>query len=542
MTRLVDARGYPIDQSILREPQTAQSANLHREFGRHPSRGLTPAGLARLFDAAEIGNLTLQAELYQDMEEKDAHLFAELSKRKRALLTLDWAIEPPRHASAAEKAEAEEVGELIRQAPNLEDVFLDMLDAVGHGFSNLEIQWQRIGKLWLPECIEHRPQGWFVMDAQTRTQINLRTPGKANGEPLQPFGWISHVHKAKSGYIARAGLHRILAWPYIYKNYAVRDLAEFIEIYGLPLRLGKYPAGSQDEEKNTLLAALVDIGHNAAGIIPSEMEIEFQEAAKGTHQPFEYQIAQAERQMSKAILGGTLTSGSDGKSSTNALGNVHNEVRHDLLVSDARQLESTLARDLIYPLIALNRPITDPRRLPRLCFDTREAEDLAVYADALPKIVSVGMQVPVSWAANKLRIPAPKDNEPVLRPVAVAGVPHSDGQAPGDVAAKPATKAKPPTAAARAVLAALNAAPSHEFPDQAALDAAITALPAAAMQAAVEAIVKPALEALRAGASPDDAMDKLIDAYPAMDAATLTTLLARAMFVADVWGRLSAND
>ncbi|MCY9814236.1 phage portal protein family protein [Aeromonas caviae] len=38
-----------------------------------------------------------------------------------------------------------------------------------------------------------------------------------------------------------------------------------------------------------------------------------------------------EHSMSKAILGGTLTSQADGKSSTNALGNVHNEVREEAL-------------------------------------------------------------------------------------------------------------------------------------------------------------------------------------------------------------------
>ena len=51
-----------------------------------------------------------------------------------------------------------------------------------------------------------------------------------------------------------------------------------------------------------------------------------------------------ERTQSKGILGGTLTSQADGKTSTNALGNIHNEVRHDLTVSDARQLEGTITR------------------------------------------------------------------------------------------------------------------------------------------------------------------------------------------------------
>jgi phage gp29-like protein len=61
-----------------------------------------------------------------------------------------------------------------------------------------------------------------------------------------------------------------------------------------------------------------------------------------------------ERSMSKAILGGSLTSQADGKNSTNALGNVHNEVRQEVRDADLRQLAATLIRDPVYPLYALN--------------------------------------------------------------------------------------------------------------------------------------------------------------------------------------------
>ena len=69
-----------------------------------------------------------------------------------------------------------------------------------------------------------------------------------DGAELAPFTWIVHKHQAKSGYLSRSGLHRILAWPFLFKNYAVRDLAEFLEIYGLPLRLGKYPSGASPDD------------------------------------------------------------------------------------------------------------------------------------------------------------------------------------------------------------------------------------------------------------------------------------------------------
>lgn len=414
MATLVDINGNPIDTGKLKEQQSARVGHLHSEFATHPSRGLTPAKLARIMESAEQGDVRAQHDLFMDMEEKDGHIYAEMSKRKRALLTGSWDIAPPRNPTAREKKTAAALKELLLDVSNLEDVMLDCLDAIGHGFACLEYEWQRLGSNWLPKEIYHRPQSWFMTDRATRTQIRLRDLS-LDGAALQPFGWITHVHKAKSGYLSRAGLHRVLAWPFLFKNYSVRDLAEFLEIYGLPLRLGTYPSGSSEDEKNTLLQAVMQIGHDAAGIIPEGMSIDFKEAAKGQHDPFQAMMDWCERTQSKAILGGTLTSQADGKSSTNALGNVHNEVRHDLMVSDALQLAGTLTRDLVYPLLTLNiGGIDDIRRCPRFIFDLREPEDLGLYAEALPKLVNVGLPVPVSWAQDRLRIPAPEKDEPVL--------------------------------------------------------------------------------------------------------------------------------
>lgn len=414
MAKILDQYGQPIEMVKLKDQQTSRVSSLHSQFASHPSRGLTPAKLARIMQLAEQGDMLAQHDLFLDMEEKDAHVYAEMSKRKRILLTLDWDVVPPRNASAAEKSQAIYAKELVSELPDFEDMILDMLDAIGHGFSMLEIEWQKLGMDWLPKKITHRPHNWFQLDTATRSILNLRD-GSLNGQALQPFGWIQHVHRAKSGYIARAGLHRVLAWPYLFKNYAVRDLAEFLEIHGLPLRLGTYQPGATDEEKNTLMRAVVNIGHDAAGIIPEGMAIEFKEAARGGHDPYQAMIDWAERSISKAILGGTLTSGADGKSSTNALGNVHNEVRHDLKASDAMQLAGTLTRDLIYPLIALNKGgIDDTRRTPKFVFDLRDTQDIKTFADSLPALVGVGLKIPVSWVNEQLRIPEAVGDEAVL--------------------------------------------------------------------------------------------------------------------------------
>ncbi len=208
----------------------------------------------------------------------------------------------------------------------------------------------------------------------------------------------------------------MLAWPYLFKTYAVRDLAELLEIYGIPIRLGKYPSGAGDKEKAALLRAVTQLGHAAAGIIPDGMDIEFQAASTGTEVPFQTMYDMMERAESKAILGGTLTSQADGKSSTNALGNVHNEVRHDITASDWRQLSGTLTRDLGYSLLALNGGrVDDPRRIPRVVAHVREPEDTGALADTVGKLVKVGLPIGQEWAYSKFNVPRPQEGEPLLK-------------------------------------------------------------------------------------------------------------------------------
>lgn len=418
MAKILGPDGLPITTEALSEPQTSHYSHLQRELQTHPTRGLTPSKLASILDQAEQGDLLAQFDLYEDMEEKDGHIAAELGKRRRALL-VDWSVVPPDNPTPAEKRNAELMAELVGEIADFEDVLFDVTDAIGKGFSCCENEWHKPGKYWVPKTITHRPQSWFTVHRGYRQQLRLRSNTTVDGivgEPLQTFGWITHVHKAKSGYLERTAMFRQLVWPYLFKNYSVGDLAEFLEIYGIPVRIGKYPSGASEKEKMTLLRALVGIGHNAAGIIPAGMELDFLDAATGDPKAFELMLNWCERTQSKVILGGTLTSGADGKSSTNALGNVHNEVRKDLRDSDIKQMCSTITRDLLYPLAALNGLAPDGmRRCPVFRLDVGETEDMTAYAEALPKLVDIGVQIPVQWAQEKLGIPQPEDGEPVLQ-------------------------------------------------------------------------------------------------------------------------------
>jgi len=522
MPTILDQYGKPINRKALDEPQTSRVSHLANEYLTPALDGLTPSRLAAILRAADNGDMTAQHRLFSDMEERDAHLGAEMGKRKQSILNLDYEVVPPRKATAAEKADAEWLKEVLTDAADpFEDLLLALMDGIGHGFSPVELAWRREGSELLPAFFP-RPQEWFQLNSQ-RTELRLRDMSM-DGAVLQQFGWVLHTHgKAKTGYQGRMGIHRTLVWPFIYKAYAIGDFAEFLETYGLPIIVGKYYAGAMDDEKDSLMRAVTQLGHDARAIMPKEMELEIQKiTGGGDSTPHLAMVDWAERAESKAILGQTMSaeSKSTGIGSGNA--DLHREVRRDIRNSDARQVAATVTRDLLYPLLALNRGSAGGlSRTPRLVFDTGEAEDLAAMAEALPKLVGVGFTIPRSWAQEKVRIPLPTEGEEIL---AVA-----------------ATKEAPPPVQGKAALAALSAKATEEesFADQTALDEAIDDLPAAALQAQMEQIIGPILRDLEQAGGYEEALASLAARYPNMKASKLERLLGQAMFVAELYGNAS---
>lgn len=422
MNKILDQFGKPIDRAVLKEPQTANVMGLKNQYLTPMLSGLTPARLARTLQAADDGNLIEQHRLFADMEERDGHLCAEMGKRKNAVVGLPWDIVPPRDASAQEKSDAAWVKETLQDAiDGMEDMLQAAMDAVGHGFAPIELEWRREDGQLLP-AFHPRPQEWFRLN-QERDAIHL-SDNSVDGAPLRPFGWVMHIPgKAKTGYSGRMGLHRTLVWPFLYKAYALGDFAEFLETYGLPIITGKYGSGATADEKISLMRAVTALGHDARAIMPAEMELEVHKVTTGSGESGHMaMMAWADKTESKVLLGQTLSADTGDKGGGSfALGKVHNEVRHDIMRGDAIQVGATLTRDLVYPMIMLNRPgVTSLKRCPRFVIDVGQPEDIAAYAESLPKLVGIGMQVPLSWAQEKLHIPMPVKGEAVL---AVQGAP-----------------------------------------------------------------------------------------------------------------------
>ena len=493
-----------------------------RVLSDHPSNRITPSKLKSILEDAENGDITAQHELFMDIEEQDSAIGANIQTRKRAILTLDWRIAEPRNATPTEEKLQTEIDELFYQYPNLENLLMDMMDAVGHGFSTLEIEWKLENGKYIPHNFIPRPQSWFKLDKNDN--LLLKTPTNPMGEPLRQFGWVVHSHKSRSVQLARMGLFRTLAWLYMFKHYSVRDFAEFLELYGMPIRIGKYGAGATNEEKRTLLRALAQIGHNAAN-------------TTATNNPFLQMTDWCEKSIARLILGQTLTSGADGKSSTNALGNVHNEVRRDLLVSDAKQVAQTITQQIILPYLQIN---VDPNialhRVPYFEFDTKKYDDLSTFADAIPKLVGIGVQIPEKWTRDKLGIPEAQDGEVVLK--AVQSDFNPDLKTPGKSTALSAHVVGCQCAGClgKGARVALSAANKGET-EQDLLDNSLNeALNVIDFNRQLDPVVRQLAVALTACNSYEEASDKLAEIYPDLNNTEHQRYLTQAVFLSELLG------
>jgi phage gp29-like protein len=380
------------------------AVSLEDRWSSYPSIGLTPGTLAAIFQEADQGVVRRQMELFEEMEEKDAHLAALLQTRKAAVLALDYEVLP--YAKTPEdEAIAAWVNDALYRIKNLEGAFLDLLDAIGKGFALTEIMWGQDGDMAVVEELRWVPQKkvTFVGDLKPR----LLTPeSRWEGVEIPPWKMIYHRYKARSGHDTRSGVLRVVGYMYLLKNFALKDWAGFNEVFGMPLRLGKYDPTATAADREALIAAIRNLGTDAAGIISKNTEIEFVEATarlSGSANPYQVMADFCNREMSKAVLGQTLSTDTTGSTGTYAAARVHSQVRRDLVEADAQALAQTLRDQLLAPLVGFNFGFEKP--VPWFRFRVEEEEDLKTLSEVYRNLAELGVPLSLEHVNERFGIP-----------------------------------------------------------------------------------------------------------------------------------------
>lgn len=506
---------------LLEELAGPTMAGVRRPIGDHPSRGLTPARLGRILRASEEGDPIAYLELAEDIEEKDLHYLGVIGTRKRAVAQLEITVE-----AAEDKAPFIQHADFIREwlrRDELEDELFHLLDAVGKGFSVVEILWETSAKQWQPRRLEWRDPRWFVFDQVDMRTIRLRGDDGLP-QPLAPYKFIETQIQAKSGLPIRGGLARPVSWAWLFKNFGIKDWVSFLETYGQPLRVGKYPSGTTPDDRRTLLRAVSQLGHDAAGIIPESMSIDFIEAAsKGDGGLFSGLADFMDQQISKAVLGQTGTT--DAIAGGYAVGKVHDQVRTDIQQSDAKALAVPINRDLVRPMIDLNFGPPKDGLYPRVFIGLPDQTDMTALMPLIERYVGMGGRVASAVVRDKLGLPDPDEKEELLTPAVT--------RSPAEAVPDPGNPPPPPKNGGTAKAAA-EAVEDDDSISQLGRDAI------GQWEPLVEPVTSSIDTLLAQCGSLEEFRRRLPEAIEGMDPTELTEQLARSLFAARVAGEVDA--
>lgn len=405
-SRILGPDGRPFQTAdLVNEEATGGLMSIRQVWHASVARGLTPAALAAILERSAEGDADDLLTLAEEVEERYPHLAAVLGVRKRAVSGLPVHVE-----SASDDAEDKRIAEAVERlprAPQFGELVDDLLDALFKPYSVCEIQWDR-GREWWPRAYPHRDPRWFRYDRDTGRQLRLLDQEfPVDGKPLRPYTFITHQPRMKSGLQIRSGLIRVIAMYWLMLAYALKDWTALLEVFGMPLRLGRYGPNANAGDVRILKAAVASLGSDAAAVLPESMKIEFIEAANASGGKDLYQALceYIDRQVSKAVLGQTMTTDAQSAGLGSNQASVHNDVRDDILRADVRDLETTINRDLVKPFVDLN---FGPRKqYPRICFHVAEPEDLKLLTESLVKLVPLGLEVEESVIRDKFGLPEP---------------------------------------------------------------------------------------------------------------------------------------
>lgn len=331
----------------------------------------------------EFPQRTALLDLYEDIK-LDPILSSCLDKRRMAIT--DSKIE-----FGEDGKSYPEIEELI-DMPWFEEMLSDIIDARFEGHSLMwfdpsnrsDIKYKLIPrKNVIPEAHEYK-----------RYQHDLNGL-KYNKPPYTNYSYeVGNNHKL--GLLAKAVPFVLL------KRGNFSDWATFAEIFGQPLRKGKYPT-RDNEAKLTLKKAMEEAGSSPYIVIPDELDVTFEQAtANSDGRLFEKLGDACDNQVIFLILGQLLTTKS-GDKGARALGEVHLEEEKRINRADKRFVLNALNYSF-RKLLAIHGYNIGNGKFSFGEENTMPINEQLAMDEKLDKIV----EIPPEYFYEKYNIPLPK--------------------------------------------------------------------------------------------------------------------------------------
>ena len=275
----------------------------------------------------------------------------------------------------------------------------DVLGALNLGHSISEIVYTSIdkgewaGKVGLKFLKSKNPRDWNLDvdefdNIKPNGVVKIQAPDVGTELPRDKF--IIYSFRKKYEDVFGTSNYRILYDLWWLKHIMKRAWGVFSERYGVPVGVAKYPKHYKEEAQNKLFKLMKAIRTETNVVIPNEVEIVFAESSQGKVNFFTESINAINTQITKAILGQTLTS-SQGDKGSQALGTVHQSILNMELDEIGIDLAENINEQLIRQMIDFNFP--NVSEYPKMEFPSMSPEDETPLVDKFIQAKAAGLIV-----------------------------------------------------------------------------------------------------------------------------------------------------
>lgn len=245
-------------------------------------------------------------EVYQAIAQ-DPHVTGEIRSSRAGLLKFETKI-----VTGGESFDDLKALELCQQVYNSEpspnmiwaDVLWNMTKAQYYGFVAHEIVWGLVDNALLPVKVLDRKNSRFEFASDGSLLVKMK--GKTKPVTIDENRILLTRHQPSSQNPYGVVLFSSCFWSYTFKHSGFRSFTKFINKYGIPWAIGKYPQGTQDKERDTLVQALQQMVEDAVAAIPDGNAVELVETKGGKNAPQESFIRLCNQEMSKALTSQTM--------------------------------------------------------------------------------------------------------------------------------------------------------------------------------------------------------------------------------------------
>ncbi len=331
-------------------------------------------------------------KLYEEIE-RDPQVYACLHKRKMAVISRPWEVAPA--SDSAPDQRAAEVVEAQLDALNFDAACLNLLDAINKGYAVCEIMWRADGSEIVADRVIPRDQRRFTFGEDYGLRLKTQQD-MLKGEAMPERKFVVHSAGAKDGNPYGLGLGGKLFWPVWFKRQGITFWLTFLDKFGSPTSVGKYPSGTTPADQQKLLDALAAISQDAGVIVPDGMVLELLEATRGGQAGYEAMCRYMDEQISYCILGEAPgAKGSGGALASAAI--TRNEVRLELVQFDADMLSATLNGTLVKWISEYNVPGAAP---PTVWRKIVAPEDIKLRAERDKILFEMGLRPDADYQAE----------------------------------------------------------------------------------------------------------------------------------------------